>query len=410
MNARHAGFEAALANLSEGARQAEARAEQRLHVTSQQILGELQAQQTRLRSESAKALQAQREQIERALDAERAERRSQYADLDRRVGQLQDDHGRAAELLKSHLSDAAVLRTEVLKFPHERYCPGKLAALDSEIIALRADIAEGAPAAFLLDSARRASREMSALRTQLVALDAQWQACRYVAERGLVQLRAVIGANKTIDVGESFRAEAPVEAPDVDFWSEGALAQLTAEVDALLVRVRDDDNPLGTEELESLVAQRIPELDGQLDATVARAVTALRASQLRANLAGLISQALEDQFQYQVIDDASVGYVAGDQRAAFMAKTVNRVGSSEIVIEITPGPQPESAPTVELHTFDGDLAVEEHQARIESIHHSVNDLTGIDLRAETTAAEPDPGRRDVADLVKRRRRAEAGPA
>ncbi|MFE1596845.1 hypothetical protein [Nocardia sp. NPDC058705] len=410
MNARHAGFEAALANLSEGARQAEARAEERLHTTSQQIMGELHAQQTRLRSESAKALQAQREQMERALDAERAERMSQYADLDGRVGRLQDDHVRAAELVKAHLSDAAVLRTEVLKFPHERYCPGRLAVLDSETATFQAELRAGAPAAFYLDSARRASREMSSLRTQLVALDAQWRACRYVAERGLVQLQQVIGANKSIDVGESFGAVAPGEAPDVDFWSAGALAQLSAEVDALLVRVRDSDDPLGTDELELIVSQKIPELDGQLDDTVARAVSALRGSQLRANLASLISQALEDQFQYQVIDDSSVGYVAGDQRGTFMAKTVNGVGSSEIVIEIAPGPLPDSAPTVELHTFDGDLAVEEHRARIELINSSVNDMTGIDMHSETIAAEPNSGRRDVAELVKRQRRAEAGPA
>ncbi|MEV0544347.1 hypothetical protein [Nocardia salmonicida] len=398
IDARHAQFEAALTELSDGSRQAEARAEQRLHETSRALLGEL----SKVREDSADGLRAQRERFERDLETERAARQSQYVELDRRVGQLQDDHTRAATLVAAHLSDLAVLRARVVELPHNQFCPGRLAECDREADAVRAEIDGGAPAAFLLDSARGLSREMSALRTQVVALDAQWQACRYVAERELVRLRAVISAHTTIDVGAAFQTKVEGEAPDVDFWSGGALVRLSMEVDALLGRVRDSENPLDTAELAAIAAEAVPKLDQDLDDIVGLAVSALRSSQLRANLAGVIAQALEDNYQYQVVDDADIGYVAGDARGTFMAKTVNSIGASEIIIEISPGTRADSAPTVEVHTFDGDVADEERQARIAAIEHRVHDLTGIDLRSETVATEPDPRRRAVAELVKQR--------
>ncbi|KAF0845295.1 hypothetical protein [Nocardia caishijiensis] len=399
MTQRQAGFEAAVATLSAEMRDSEMRSDQRLRTTSNDIMNRLREQDTQLRAESAQALRAHRTAFERALAEENAERRAQFDAIDAALTGVREDNARAAALTTSSLADADVLRTQVLAYPHERFCPGRLASLDADRADLVAAIDSGAPPGYLLGSARALVRQMSELRSQLAVLDAQWRACRYAAERGLVQLQQVVEGNATIDTAATFGVESPL-APDVDHWSEGRLAQLDDEVAELLAKVRDDAAPLSIEELDAVVETVIPELDQRLDATVEAAVVAVRASQMRANLAELIADTLDNDHQYQVMSEADAGYVDADQRRAFLARTINVTTGNEVVIEIIPNADVTRAPLVEIHSFDGEAAEEERLARIDSIHDSVHERTGIDLRSTTVAAEPDLSRRDVAALVK----------
>ncbi|TCJ97713.1 hypothetical protein [Nocardia alba] len=399
MSRRQAGFESAVADLSEHVRMSEQRSDQRLRASTHEIMTRLRDQGATLRAENATALRAQREVFERALADERTERQAQFAAIDTRVAGLQTDSARAAELTVTYLADARILRDQAADYPHERLCPGRLAGLDAERADLIGTLNGGVAAGFLLGPARALTRQLSELRSELAILDAQWRSYRLAAEGGLVRLRELIRGNATIDSAATFGVDT-AEAPDVDHWSNGMLAHLDTEVAELLTRVRDDAEPMSTEALQALVENVIPGLDRRLDDTVEAAVVAVRASQLRANLAELIAEALDDEHQYQVLGAEDTGYVEADQRRAFLARTVNQVTGGEVIIEIIPHDDIARAPVVEIHSFDGEAAEEERQARITSIHDSVHDRTGIDLRSTTVAAVPDRTRRDVANLVK----------
>ncbi|MGV9680892.1 hypothetical protein ACWDSJ_36955 [Nocardia sp. NPDC003482] len=405
IDARHADFEHALADLSEDMRQAEARTEERLQETSEALLTQVRTSQSRLRNQTAQALRTQREEFQRSLDAERAEHNRRVNDLERKISGLSGERDRAEALTRAYLRDVEILRAQVIALPHERYLPGRLDELDTQSAALHEDLRHDTPA-YLLSDARGLCRAMSALRAELIVLDAEWRALRCAAERDLLQLQGFVRDNSTLDVAAAFGTDATVKPPDVDHWSRGALRRLAGEVDALLVQVRDDESPPTAETLRQMIAETIPELDQRLDSVVVAAMTALRSSQLRANLAELITDALDRHHHYQVVD-GDAGYVDGDQRAAFLAKSTNRASRGEIVVEVAPGPDETAPPTVRLHNFDTDASTEERRLRTESIHESVLDRTGIDLRTTEEGAEPDRTRNDVSRLV---RSAEPAPA
>ncbi|QIS10498.1 hypothetical protein [Nocardia arthritidis] len=401
VEARHDRFETALTDLSDATRAAEERTARRLRDTSSAILSRVRDQHARLRGETAAALRKDRETWQRELADERARRTEQLAELDRKVTALADDRSRAARLTETYLNDAAILRAQVAELPHERYLPGKLAELDAKLRSLQADRDGGGLDAFLLANARDFCQEMGALRSELVLLDTEWRACRIAAETELLRLQGVIEGNATLDPEIIFETGEAVARPDVDYWSRGALKRLAAEVTTLLAQVRDDELPLTTDALRELLASRVPELDRRLDSVVEQAVTGLRSSQLRANLADLIADALDRRHHYQVVE-SDVGYADADQRGAFLAKSANHVTGSEIVIEVAPGETDDRPPTVRLHNFDGDVAEEERTVRTVSIHDSVLERTGIDLRSAEEASEPDVRVRDVAQLVRRK--------
>jgi hypothetical protein len=246
-----------------------------------------------------------------------------------------------------------------------------------------------------LSGAQELCQSFSELRLELDQLDRQWRTCRVAAERELVALRELIEQNRTLDVRERFGAQPTGEAPEVDHWSRGALYRLTAEIDTLLARVRDDEEPLSTELLMKVVREQAPEFEQRLEAVVGQAVTAMRASQLRTNLAELIADALDEHHQYEV---AEAGFKESDQRSAFLAKTVQHASGSEIVIEVEPGPD-DQPPVVRLHNFDTDASEGERAARTRSIRANVFEHSGITITAEEEDARPAEEVRDIAPII-----------
>lgn len=396
---RQAEFERAVGRLSASTREFEERTAHRLRANAEQLRHELDAQNKQVRAETAQALHEQRQQLQSAIDQERRERTERLAEIDRRVTTLQHDQARAGELTGGFLADAVVLREQVEKFPHERYLPGRLAALDRRLNTVRGNVESGI-GAFGLSGAQEICQEFGELRLELEQLDREWRTCRIAAERELVKLRELITQNSTLDLPTRPGDGAPTETPDVDHWSRGALGRLRTDVDSLLTQVRDDDQPLTTEALLRIVHNTVPDYEARLESVVGQAVTAIRASQLRTNLAELIADALDQRHHYEVAD---AGFAGDDQRDAFLAKTVHNASGSEIVIEVEPGKELEDSPVVRLHNFDADGASEaERAARTRSIQENIRTYAGIDITAEEEHSRPDESKQDVATRLESR--------
>lgn len=400
VDARHRQFAAALEDLSENTRMVEQRAEQLVQDASKSILEKVRQQDAQLRRDHTTAMHRQRDTLLRAIDAERAERNRRIDALASEVADIRQGAASAAQLTDSYMSDTRILREQVAALPHERFRPGALRELDDRLQSLHNELRDNDLAPYLLSNARDLCQEMGALRREVAILDDEWRALRCAAEQDLLRIRGVIDHNTTLDTSATFGVDLPGPRPDVDLWSRGALSRLQSEVDSLLAQVGDTDAAPTSEELREWIAARVPALDQRLDAIVGQAVTALRSSQLRANLAGLIADALDDVHHYQVVEGC-VGYEADDERNAFLAKTANPMSGGEIVIEIGPDGDDEAAPPiVHMHSYDKLVNEEERTSRTADINATIYDRTGIRLGAAVEeAAEPDRDRHDVARLI-----------
>ncbi len=396
VESRQAGFQAEMGRLSERTQKFERRTAEQLRASTDRLRQEMTEQGRQLRFETAEALRTQRESLRRLIDQEREDRNRRLAEIDGAVARLRGDQATAARLTGEYLADAEVLLEQVRKFPHERYLPGRVARLDERLATVRGNVSDGV-GAYALSGAQELCQSASELLLELEHLDQEWRACRIAAERELVKLQELFAQNATIDVSERFGPGGPDSAPSVDYWSRGALSRLSKEVATLLAQVRDDEDPLATESLLRIVTETAPESEKRLESVVGQAVTAIQASQLRTNLADMIATALDEHHYYEVTDS---GYVTGDQRETFLAKTVHHASGSEIVIEVEPSPE-DQPPTVRLHNFDADGAAEsERTARTASIRASVYAHSGLNLgAAQEETAEPDENARDVRARV-----------
>jgi hypothetical protein len=392
---RQAEFEQAVSQLSERSREVEQRTAQRLRAGADKLRKEMTEQGTQLRTDTNEALRAQREGLQRAIDTERQDRRRALAEVNSKVNALHDDQVIAATLAGEYLADAEKLREQVLAFPHQRYLPGRLDALDSRLATTQSNVDNGV-AAYGLSGVQELSQQFGELRLELEQLDREWRTCRIAAERELVRIKVLLDQNATLDLKVRLGADPRQPAPNVDHWSRGALSRLGVEVATLLAQVRDEENPLTTESLVRIVTTVAPEFEQRLESVVGQAVTAMQASQLRTNLADLIADALDAHHRYEVTE---FGFAGDDERQTFLAKTVHYVSGSEIVIEVEPGNAPELPPVMRLHNFDADDASEgERSARTRSIRDSVLEHSGIDLRTMEEAGQPAENMRDVGRI------------
>lgn len=376
VHTRHAEFEQAVKRLSKDTRAVEERAHRKLRAATADLHD---------------SINVQRDELLRVVDEERRERAAVVRELADRVVDLRSDQSRAAELTERYLADAEVLRDLVARLPHERYLPGRFGPLDARLRTAHETASSGL-GAYGLSAAQELCHSFSELRLELEALDQQWRACRLAAERELLVVRELIDRDRHTELAEQDGA-APL---DVDHWSRGALSTISAEVSTLLARVRDDDRPMTAVELAEVAETTAVQLRDRLEEAIRQAAMAMHASQLRTNLAELIADALDDRHYYEVTE---AGFHDGDQRAAFVVKSVHEASGSEIVIEVAPGPD-DGVPEVRLHNFDADRAAEgERAARTRSIRDSVLEYSGISLTAQEDGDHPDESVRDVAAAI-----------
>jgi hypothetical protein len=118
---------------------------------------------------------------------------------------------------------------------------------------------------------------------------------------------------------------------DVDHWSRGELGVLRGALANALDAVRADDSSMSIDDLRRVIEELAPEFARQLVEIVKGVAQRVIASQLRANIADQVVDALED-LGYHYTGDR---YVDEDSREAITTK-VTHPGGNEIVIEVVP--------------------------------------------------------------------------
>ncbi|MEU8395939.1 hypothetical protein AB0C28_12165 [Nonomuraea sp. NPDC048892] len=337
---------------------------------------------------------------ERALRAEIAAERGERHKLEGRLDDLEGGRRTAAQAAAATLAEAGALRDLIAAtYPHERYEPGRLTALEQRFATVERNLAQGTPEA-ALGLAQTVYHELSDLRVTLELRHREWSGARSDAAQELDTVRAMIERDMDVSVAGMEGAEQGVRF-DLGHWSMGELEQLRAEVAAAYDRVRDrvhdEAGPLGVEELREIVESTAPRYRERWSEIAERAERRLLASQIRVNLADFVVTRL-DQFAGFLLLENETGYAGQDQREAFYAK-LRHPGGDEIVIEVVTAESDDSQNTLRVISYDEESgSLDQRLARSREItaHLRANGVHVSD--PETEPGAPDPVLREMRML------------
>jgi len=374
-------------SLSDEMRGLEQRTARRLEEHDRQTAQRLSELSGALRSELLAAVADSGQALRTELAEERRQRMAEaerlaatVEGLADTVGGLADTARRAEEEARQWLRDAMTERARVADLPHEKFARGRLIALDQRLAAVGADIDKGFAQA-ALGPARDVAAELSELRLDVELRRQDWTRLQTAAIERLAVLDGSIQANARAFVLDRSGEKLAEVQFDVDRWSDGGLARLREKVAAVVTRVDGGEPDL--DELRRIVADEVPELEGELASVVAEAQQRVVASQLRANIADLVTEVLEDRFAYQT---QRWEYRGGDEAQAVVA--LLELGGNEIVVEVAPG-QDYADNQVRLYSLDATTASRERRNdRMAEVARELSER-GVDLGGVQERPEPD---------------------
>ena len=351
---------------------------------SDEMLGEL-SEYTRQFEESTS--QALREQIDRleelraSTDAgllstaaqaradvlrERQDRLRDIERLDDAVGGLVADRDRAREAAARWLADARTLQAVIAAtLPHEHYRPRALADIEARLATAAGNLDRDLPGS-ALPLAQDAYHQLSELRLDLELAHQEWLAGRWEAVRGVTVVKELIAHSRLLPT-DSLTPGGPAELTevDVDRASAARLHALETEADAILAAFEDSAPRLTVAELQDVIAVQVPRLQEQVEQTIATAWQRVQASQIRANIADLVAEALEIGFAYHT---QRAGYDDADMEGSFTAWLMQPISENEIVLHVRPVGDGVAAAQVEIesvaHTPESDQVRRERATAI----------------------------------------------
>jgi|GEM_PF-3277732 len=408
--ARQDAMERALADLSEQTRKLESQLTRRLRAKAEMLFNEMRDANQQLRAETRQAIEDTETRLQADLDEERKEREQSFQSLRDALDEVKADRDRALTAARTLLADATLLRGVIdADMPHQQFAPGRLADIEQRLTMALGNLDAGLGEAALAQ-AQELYLQLSALRAEVEFRHQEWQAARIAANTAVTALLEQIRVNSTLEVAGTDGKLIDGVTLDVDFWSEGELAELETRVAALAELVAAQADPPDLAELRTIVQRDAPQLDEQLTAIVGRAGARQFASQVRVNLAELVVATLENTTGF-VWEQGQATYAGEDPRRAFYSKLIHP-DDSEIVVEVSPDEAGESC-VLRILSFDSGIPDEEE--RVRRVHAIASDLRSSGLKVSDPAAEaelPDPALTDFDGLRQRvpGRQADSGSA
>jgi hypothetical protein len=398
VDARQEEFERSLTGLSAQTRRFERQTGNRLKRQAARLREELRTTTEQTRAEMAE----QERRLIAEIAQERAEREKDAAELRAGLTVLVSDRDKAEAAASTLLADGELLRDTIARaLPHERFAPGRLAALDQRLSLARATLAEGLTQAALA-SAQETYLQMTELRAELERLDQEWRLAQVAALGALTLVSKRINHSELLPVPDESGGFIEGAELDVDYWSYGELSRLREEAAALTERA---GSPMETAKLRAISEQEAPALARRLDEIVEQAVARQLASQVRVNVAAMVAGALRESAGYEM--EANV-YAGEDQREANYTYLRDVTSDDEIVIEVAPD-EAGGGCTLRVLSFEHDSPDEESRSR--RAHALVDSLRAAglsvgDATAETT--EPDRAEYALETVRQTSRRTTAG--
>lgn len=410
--ARQEQLEQALAGLSDQTKRLEAQTTRRIRERVALLWSDMRKEATELRRDARRQLDEQERRFQAAISQERTERGEEAAKLQQQISDVRKDREQSLADARALAADARLLYQAIgANLPHERFAPGRLAALATRLAVAESDIGKGRGEAAIAQL-QEMRLNLGELRAEVELRDAEWQAAQITAMQATTVLLEQIRINARLDVADADGNVLPDSVLDVDFWSDGELGDLQAEVAELAESAASQTDPPSLETLRSIAATRTPELDAQLTDIVGRARQRQIASQIRVNLAEMVVSALEDCTGFVWQEGAAI-YAGQDPRNAFYSK-LKHTDDSEIVVEVAPD---EDNKSCVLRVLSYDANTPDEEERVSRFHAIADSLRQQGLEVSDPAADPgapDPRLTDFKALGHQagapRRRSVAGGA
>jgi hypothetical protein len=397
---RQDAFDQALTGLSEQTREIEARTRQRIRAQETRLRSELRDTASQLRQETRADLEEQERRFAEGLARERQERARETRELRDELAGIRNDRDRARSAAATLIADSRLMRDAIDKeLPHERFAPGRLAEVSSRLDFAEDNASQGRGEAALAQ-AQEIYLQLSELRAEVELRDQEWQAARLMAGRAVTLLQQQISVNTTPDAVDENGEKIDGYQLNVDFWSEGQLAELSQAAAELAARLTDMGRPPSVAELREITGRAAQggELDEKLTGIVSVAQARQIASQVRANLAELVVNTLEETAGYSWEEGQAI-YAGSDERRAFYSK-LRHLDDSEIVVEVTPD---ETGKSCTLRILSYDVGLPDEEERVRRAHAVADSLRAHGLQAGLPAADmeqPDPRLTDFDALRK----------
>jgi hypothetical protein len=285
---------------------------------------------------------------------ERSDRLRDIGRLDDAVGALVADHERARDAAERWLTDARTLAAVIAAtLPHEDYRPRALGEVDARLAIVAANLDQGFPDA-ALSLAQDAYQTLSDLRLDLELRHREWLAGRWEAARSMTVVKELIARARLMpldlmpaDVTDETEPAGPLEV-DLDRRSTARLGELGGEVDAILASLQDGAPRLTLNQVRDVITVHAPQLQDHVEQTIAVAWQRVQASQMRANLADVMAEFLQNGFLYHT---EQAGYEDGDPTGSFTARLLQPMSENEIVLHVHPAGEDALEVNVEIESF-----------------------------------------------------------
>lgn len=354
------------------------------------------------RQEYTQLIAEQERKFTTLMETERQEReRGQQIlqqQLDQIAGEIERERQRKEQLAQDLLSDVeAVWQGIERDYQHERFAPGRLAKLRQELDLAQSNIQSGVSQAAIATS-QKTYLALADLRLELEQKEQEWQLLYQSALTNAGILMKQVDANQQCEAKfEGYEAEG--FQVDVDYWSQGKLSQYEQELRKLESRLKNGESSLTADEVKE-IGEQIVALEPQLEEIIEQARRAILGSQMRAEIADQVLEALTSQGYNLVNPEQDTGYEGNDQRASYMIKVKNIAGD-EVVTVISPQ-QESGVNSISINTFsttfvDENATQQNAQAVVEALEQE-----GIQSHGQIECK--DEARKEYQDLIAAKQR------
>ena len=256
---------------------------------------------------------------------------------------------------------------DIEQYRHDMFTPGQLEKLKSRLNLMRSDFTTGAHQA-AISSAREVFSNAVELKEEVVNAETEWNYYHALFQQALADTRSNINFYQSMQITfETENGEETVDA-DIDYWTEGAMNEISSALTKIERRTEQIEQVTKDELID--LTDALAQLNSQMEMAANRGKEALISSQLRAEMAGTLVQALAERGW----ECDGVTYEGEEQCEPVHVKLADGMGN-EIVAVITPDKRTtDMTNQLELNFFDPKSNDEElRQIWISSIQNGLQE-------------------------------------
>lgn len=226
------------------------------------------------------------EEIKNQMEQDKLELQNAIKEVQESLDAKEQSHKQMAEFW---LEQVSAFIDDIANYRHELFAPNQLNLLRSQLALIGQDM-EGEAYQSAISSGRSLFERTANLKDIVVNAEVEWSHYYNELLKLLAQVKSDINySNDMKFVIETENGDEEIDS-QIDYWTEGGLKAIATVVQEIDERIQDAEN-ISTEELVAMIAE-LKRNSEQIREVQCKAKEALIASQLRADMAGTMADAL----------------------------------------------------------------------------------------------------------------------